>query len=336
MAAAAAVTCALSVPTFALAGPAPGTAGDLPRVVSINLCADQLLLELAAPGQILSLTRLSQDPAASHHVEAAAAFEANAGDAEVVLSLAPDAVIAGDFTNRYTFALLESSGLEVHRLPIANSVRQVLDNLLLVGEWIGRGDLARTRVAALEARLNALSETVADELGTPDEITEHATHEMAQETGEPDEHNNELDDEPTAGHSAAPSRRPSAAIYDPNGYTVGLESLRGEMLERAGFHNVATDAGITGYGSLPLESLVRFAPDVIIDSPYSAGTWSRAQALAEHPALRARGVDPVVITLASADTICGGPWVVDLIERLHDARRSIEASRRAATHRDER
>ena len=68
---------------------------------------------------------------------------------------------------------------------------------------------------------------------------------------------------------------------------------------------------------------------MLIDSPYSPGTWSRAQALSLHPRARASPaprrarLDPEVITLASADTICGGPWTVTLIERLAAERRAL-------------
>ena len=258
----------------------------LPDVVSINLCADQLLLELAAPGQVRSLSKLAVDPAASHHVARAAGVPTNDGGAEPVLALDADVVIVGEYSDRYTVRLLEARGQDVRTLPLADSVGGVLDNLRLVGDWIGRGDAARELVASLEARLEAVAASNA------------------------------------ADTSARP---PAAAVYDPNGYTVGPETLRGEMLARAGFANVAEAAGIAGYGSLSLESVLRRAPDVLIDSPFSRGTWSRAQALSLHPALRSRGLRPEVITLASADTICGGPWTVTLIERLAAERRDVEA-----------
>ncbi|MBX2835966.1 MAG: ABC transporter substrate-binding protein [Gammaproteobacteria bacterium] len=112
------------------------------------------------------------------------------------------------------------------------------------------------------------------------------------------------------------SHRPRAAVYDPNGYTVGENSLRGEVLELAGWHNVASDVGITRYGQISLETLLILNPDATIESPYSPDTWSRAQALSLHPAIKSRGLDADVIQVPSAQTICGGPWTVDLIEQL--------------------
>jgi len=262
-----------------------------PRTVSINLCADQLLLELADSAQIASLSRLAHDPAASHHLERARRLPVNDGTAEPVLALAPDAVIAGEYSSHYTVRLLEASGLTVHRLPIASSMEEMLDNLLMLGEWIDRDDRAAALVTDLRERLDRVSADV-------------------------------------PANTAPDASAPLAAVYDPNGYTVGPDSLRGDMLRRAGFRNVAEVAGIDGYGRLSLESLLVHEPQVLIDSPFSPGTWSRAQALSLHPALRQRGLAPEVITLSSADTICGGPWSVTLIERLVERRRELMAATR--------
>ena len=84
---------------------------QLPKVVSINLCADQLVLAFAQPEQILSLSNLSHDPAGSVYFAAAKAYPVNTGQVEEVLPLGPDIIIAGQFTSRYTLELLKSVGL---------------------------------------------------------------------------------------------------------------------------------------------------------------------------------------------------------------------------------
>ena len=58
----------LALPAFA---EAPG------RVVSINLCTDQLAMMLAAPGQLVSVTYLAQDPRASVMTAEARAYPVN-------------------------------------------------------------------------------------------------------------------------------------------------------------------------------------------------------------------------------------------------------------------
>ena len=252
---------------------------DKPRVVSINLCADQLLLALADDAQILSLTNLSHDPAGSVHYRKARLFPTNTGIIEEVLPYNPDVVIAGQFTSRYTLQLLEAVGLRIELIPIASSIDVMLANIEKVAGWLQQQQRGEEIVAGLRQRLDALPEP--------------------------------------------PSTPPLAAIYDPNGYTVGEASLRGEALKIAGWHNVATDRGISSYGQLPLETLLKLAPDALVESPYSAGTWSRAQAMNSHPALSWRGLDTRVISIPSSHTICGGPWTLDVIDHLLQARMNI-------------
>ena len=123
---------------------------------------------------------------------------------------------------------------------------------------------------------------------------------------------------------AYPDDPPTAAIYDPNGYSVGADSLRGEMLTLAGLKNIAADIGIESYGHMSLESMVVSSPDIIVDSPYSPGTFSRAQQLTKHPAIRQSGLQPEVVIVPSNMTICAGPWTVDAIEQLQQARRRAQ------------
>ena len=59
--------------SFALV-PLGAIASDLPRVVSVNVCTDQLVMLLADPDQILSLSDLSDDPRNSVMAEHAAQF----------------------------------------------------------------------------------------------------------------------------------------------------------------------------------------------------------------------------------------------------------------------
>lgn len=113
---------------------------------------------------------------------------------------------------------------------------------------------------------------------------------------------------------------PVAAVYDPNGYTSGANSLRGQMMELAGWQNAASSAGIDSYGKLTLEQIIHLEPDALIESPYSPGTYSRAQVMSKHPALLSAGLKPHIINIPSRMTVCAGPWTIDVIERLQAER----------------
>lgn len=58
-------------------------AGDVPRrVVSMNLCTDQLALALADPSQIVSVSHFATDPSMSVHWKQAEDLPVNYGRAE--------------------------------------------------------------------------------------------------------------------------------------------------------------------------------------------------------------------------------------------------------------
>ena len=73
----------------------PGSAAlaaALPRLVSMNVCADQLLLTLADPEQILGLSRFSRDGWQSQAGDISR-YPVLSGGAEDVLLIRPDIVV---------------------------------------------------------------------------------------------------------------------------------------------------------------------------------------------------------------------------------------------------
>lgn len=262
----------------------------LPGVVSINLCADQLVMLLAEPAQILALSRLSRDEAGSRLHAQAVNYPQVQALAEDIVPLSPDIIVTGPYTSRYTLSLLDELGLSVESLDIAESVEAMLGNMRRVGKVLHREAQAEVLITQLQERLARVDERVA------------LLNKSDEEQG---------------------ISRPRAAVYDTNGYTVGPQSLRGEAMRRAGWHNVATELDVESYGVLQLEDMIRLAPEALIESPYSPGSYSRGQMLAEHPALRKAGLDPMIVTVPSNQTICAGPWLVDVIEQLLSAREQL-------------
>jgi iron complex transport system substrate-binding protein len=278
----------LSGPCLAvcIAGLAAQSAAASPQstaVVSINLCADQLVMLLADPQQILALSSLSRDEAGSYYLDQARSHPQVRPRTEDILPFAPDIILTGPYTSRYTLALLEELGLKVESLDIAESIDAMLENVRLVGALLGQQDRAEAQISAVRYALERIDSRVAA-----------------------------LSAQLRGGNVDLPR----AAIYDANGYTAGPRSLRGELLERAGWRNAAAERNIDTYGVLQLEDMIRLAPQALIESPYSAGAYSRGQRLVRHPALRQAGLDPLVIMVPSNQTICAGPWLVDTLEIL--------------------
>jgi iron complex transport system substrate-binding protein len=132
-------------------------AAPLPTVASINLCADQLVLTLAAPEQVLTVSWLAADPEESLLAAQAARYPLNYGSAEELLRFHPDVVIAGAYTNEFTRALLIRLGYEVVELDPEESIADIARNLRRVAQAIGRGERGEVLAAELGTRAQSIA-----------------------------------------------------------------------------------------------------------------------------------------------------------------------------------
>jgi iron complex transport system substrate-binding protein len=128
------------------------------RVVSINLCTDQLALLVAGEGQLVSVSRFAADPSASNLPEAAAGLVPNAGSAEQVFLLEPDLVLADAYDNPATLDMLRRLRIRVELFSPIETIEGVSAALLRMGRLLGREARAQEVVAAYEAELARLDE----------------------------------------------------------------------------------------------------------------------------------------------------------------------------------
>lgn len=136
-------------------------AADPPRVVSINLCTDQLLMTLADPAQILGLSPYSRDAARSWAAAEAEKYRRLSGEAEDVLILGPDIVVASRYTKRATRELLRQHGMRVAEFDIAKSISDVREQIRRMGDLVGHPDRAQAQVARLDAAIARAREAAA-------------------------------------------------------------------------------------------------------------------------------------------------------------------------------
>lgn len=118
---------------------------------------------------------------------------------------------------------------------------------------------------------------------------------------------------------SVPADGKTAALYYANGYTSGSETLTGDIVSKSGLDNIGAKAGVDGLGRLPLERLVMAAPDVIIGGDDGYDAPALAQAVFTHPAFKAIQARAEFVTLASNETICGGPVNLLALEGLQKA-----------------
>jgi iron complex transport system substrate-binding protein len=122
-----------------------------PSVASINLCADQLVLTLAEPEQILTVSWLSADPEESLLADAAARYPLNYGSAEELLRFDPDVVVAGSYTNAFTRALLARLGYTVIELEPETTIGEIEESVQRVAQALGRVARGEQIVAEIHA-----------------------------------------------------------------------------------------------------------------------------------------------------------------------------------------
>ncbi len=133
-----------------------GAAAAPVRVVSMNLCADELVLRLADRDQVLAVTYLARDPRGSTVAAEAVGLPVMRGLTEEVVALKPDLVIAGAFTTRTTVGMLERVGAPVLELGVPADLDGVRAQIRQVAAALGHPERGEAMVAALGARLAAI------------------------------------------------------------------------------------------------------------------------------------------------------------------------------------
>ncbi|OQM76948.1 ABC transporter substrate-binding protein [Pseudaminobacter manganicus] len=127
------------------------------RVVSINLCTDQMAMLMAAPGQLKSVSSLATEKGTSVMIDEAARYPLNHGQAEEVFLMHPDLVLAGTYTAKATVALLKELGFHVETFKPASSFNDVRENLTRLGVLLRREGRAAELVAELDNGLAELA-----------------------------------------------------------------------------------------------------------------------------------------------------------------------------------
>ena len=252
------------------------------RVVSMNLCTDQLAMLIADDGQLISVSALAVDPLNSAMAEQAQRYPLNHGRAEEIHLLQPDLVIAGRFNAGPTVDMLRRLGIPVVVFDPANSLEDIRNNISRMGEVLGQPDRAAEVIVDFDQRLAMLAEPPVDP--------------------------------------------PRAALYFPNGYTRGEQTLLGDIVRQAGFANIAEEADVQTGAHMPLEHLVMAEPDVIITGSRHDGK-SRSENILQHPVLDEAARWQSSHELTTSDWVCGTPQALAAVERIGALRGTLMGAR---------
>jgi iron complex transport system substrate-binding protein len=252
--------------------PAPAMAAAQ-RIVSLNLCTDELLLRLAAPEQIGSVTWLARSPSGSNVAGLAERVPINHGLAEQVIVANPDLVLAGTFSARVAVALLKRTPLKLVEFDVPRNFDQVRKQIRDVAALVGQEQKGEQLVQNLDTRIARVE-------------------------------------------ARPPRRKPTAIVFNPNGFTVGRGTLVDQVISAAGLDNAAARLGMENYGQVPLEVLAMNAIDVLIVSESRDGPPAIATEILRHPVL-GKLPSTRVVPMPGRLWSCAGPALAEAVERLH-------------------
>lgn len=123
------------------------------RIVSVNLCADELLLQLAKPTQIASVTRLSHIPEESQLWRQGRRYKQNDGNLLSVIRHRPDLVLTMGGRGGDRLRISQRLGIRTLSLLYPMSIADVVANIRTVAHAVGNpigGERLVSRITDLQ------------------------------------------------------------------------------------------------------------------------------------------------------------------------------------------
>ena len=121
------------------------------RIVSLNPCLDQILVEVADPQHIAALSHYSSDPRSSLIAETAHRFPSTYGSAEEVTQLKPDLVLASEYSSQSTLKTLTKLHTPLALFELPNSIEISTQQVTRIAALVGhpeRGEALNRRIDA--------------------------------------------------------------------------------------------------------------------------------------------------------------------------------------------
>ncbi len=203
------------------------------RIVSLAASNTEIVFALGAGDRLVARDEFSDYPAEALDVFSLGSLYPNV-DAEAVVALESDLVLAAGITNPDDVQALANLGLTVYATSIANDLDDIYNDILAVGQLTGQISEAEALVADLRSRAEAVSS----------------------KTGA-------VEEKPLVFYEidATDPAKP---------WTAGPESFISALIALAGGDN-AWNAGESEYLQLSLETLVQLDPDVIVLGSFTYG-----------------------------------------------------------------
>lgn len=123
------------------------------RIVSLNVCTDQILVALVPRERIAAVTYLATDPTISASPSAFAGIATSRGDAEDVLARDPDLVLANPFSTPATVDLLRRLGRRVVVTPFPQDIASVRRAIIEIAAAVEEPGAGARLVSSFDERI---------------------------------------------------------------------------------------------------------------------------------------------------------------------------------------
>jgi iron complex transport system substrate-binding protein len=123
------------------------------RVVSLNMCADQLVIALADRSQIAGLTEWARDPQLSFFADRARNLPFTHRSAEEVLDRHPDLVIGAPYRTKDILNPLTARGVAMLDLPYGDGLDGAETSIRVVASALGHPERGNALIASIRTQL---------------------------------------------------------------------------------------------------------------------------------------------------------------------------------------
>jgi iron complex transport system substrate-binding protein len=125
--------------------------------MSLKICTDELLLDLAPASRIASVTFLSREKASLRQWPQAADIPVNHNTAEEILAAHPDLILTDPFIAPSLRPLLAKTGAKVVEVPPAETFDEIRADVRLVAKAVGEEARGEVLIAQMDAKLHDLA-----------------------------------------------------------------------------------------------------------------------------------------------------------------------------------
>ena len=126
------------------------------RIVSINLCADQLVLALADRGQIAGLTKNATDVEMSGEAAKARGIPLLSNSAEQILAIEPDLIVGMPASRSAALRALPRQDYPLLDLATANTLDEIYTSIRETAAAVGHPERGNALIARMQGELAGL------------------------------------------------------------------------------------------------------------------------------------------------------------------------------------